>query len=157
MTDKVRVKKLQVVGVLIVWAVFRDMSFFPGAVRLGHLHPDTLGSVPLLVCIPMATTGWQLTHSPSLGVSSLAQWTSSPWCLPGPPSQSPCSLHVHIPLIALTMWHFHSIPVLFSPTGLKASWERAQAILVFVSLALAQLQCKVITYVDLKGKFKSSS
>lgn len=30
------------------------MTFFPGAVRLCHLYPDTLDSVHLLFCIPMA-------------------------------------------------------------------------------------------------------
>ena len=79
------------------------MSFCSGAVRLGHLHPDTLGSVPLLVCIPVATTGWRLTRSHSLGVSGLAQSPPSPWGLPWPASQSPCAQHVHTPLTALTV------------------------------------------------------
>lgn len=62
MSDKVSVKQQQVAGVLIVPAALRDMSSFPGAVRLGPLHPDTLGSVPLLFCIPMADD-WITAHS----------------------------------------------------------------------------------------------
>lgn len=54
MTDEVSAKELHMVGVLILRAALRDMTFFPRAVTLGHCRPDTLGSVHSLLCIPTA-------------------------------------------------------------------------------------------------------